>query len=83
MGFKTGYDINSPDGFGMYMDKVYSTPQNAENAFKEWKKRFEHQGYYRDNRRNMIPLNNLREYCKLVEFDCDLEDMKQNDIDFI
>jgi len=65
------YDINSPDGFGMYMDKVYSSPETAEIGFNEWKKRFEHQGYYRDNRRNMIPLNNLRECCKLVSFEID------------
>ena len=68
------YDINSPDGIGMYMDKVYSTPENAEIGFNEWKKRFEHQGYYRDNRRNMIPLNNLRECCKLVSFEIDTKE---------
>jgi hypothetical protein len=67
------YDINSPDGIGMYMDKVYSTPQNAQIGFEEWKKRFEHQGYYRDNNRNMIPLNKLRNHCRLVDFEIDTE----------
>ena len=67
------YDINSPDGLGMYMDKVYSTPQNAQIGFEEWKKRFEHQGYYRDNRRNQIPLNELRNHCRLVDFEIDTE----------
>jgi hypothetical protein len=34
MAFKTGYDINSPDGFGMFMDRIYSSPEKAENAFQ-------------------------------------------------
>lgn len=70
------YDINSPDGIGMYMDKVYSTPENAQIGFEEWKKRFEHQGYYRDNRRNMIPLNELRNHCRLVVFEIDTDDFE-------
>jgi hypothetical protein len=68
------YDINSPDGIGMYMDKVYSTPENAQIGFEEWKKRFEHQGYYRDNNRNMIPLNELRNHCRLVDFEIDTDE---------
>jgi hypothetical protein len=70
------YDINSPDGIGMYMDKVYSTPQNAQIGFEEWKKRFEHQGYYRDNNRNMIPLNELRNHCRLVDFEIDTDEFE-------
>ncbi len=70
------YDINSPDGIGMYMDKVYSTPENAQIGFEEWKKRFEYQGYYRDNNRNMIPLNELRNHCRLVDFEIDTDDFE-------
>jgi hypothetical protein len=70
------YDINSPDGIGMYMDKVYSTPQNAQIGFEEWKKRFEHQGYYRDNNRNMIPLSELRNHCRLVDFEIDTDEFE-------
>lgn len=73
MALRKVYDINSPDGIGMYMDKVYSSPETAEIGFNEWKKRFEQQGYYRDNRRNMIPLNHLRECCTLVDFEIDTE----------
>jgi hypothetical protein len=76
MAKKLVYDINSPDGIGMYMDKVYSTPQNAQIGFEEWKKRFEHQGYYRDNNRNMIPLNELRNHCRLVDFEIDTDDFE-------
>ena len=46
MAFKTGYYINSPDGFGMFMDRIYSSPEKAENDFQLWIKRFERQGYY-------------------------------------
>jgi hypothetical protein len=68
------YDINSPDGFGMFMDKVFSSPETAEEGFNEWKKSFEHQGYYRDNNRDMIPLNELRNHCRLVDFEIDTDD---------
>jgi hypothetical protein len=78
-----GYDILSPDGFGMYMDKVYSTPQNAENAFKEWKKRFEHQGYYSTSKREQIPLDQLRNHCRLVMFEFDLNEFLENGGEFI
>lgn len=74
------YDINSPDGIGMYMGTAYSSPENAEIGFNEWKKRFEPQGYYRDNNRNMIPLNNLRECCKLVNFEIDTDDLDEFEI---
>jgi hypothetical protein len=71
MALTKGYDINSPDGFGMYVDTIYSTPELAEVGFKEWILRFGYQGYYRDSNRNMIPLNELRQNCKLVEFEFD------------
>jgi hypothetical protein len=63
---KKKFDILSPDGFAMYFDKTFSTPEKAELGFKEWVKRFEHQGYYSSNR-GRIPLSELREHCKLVE----------------
>ncbi len=83
MAFKTGYDINSPDGFGMYMDRIYSSSEKAEDAFQVWIKRFENQGYYRDNNRNMIPLDQLRNNCKLVKFEFDIDEFLENDGEFI
>lgn len=74
MALKKGFDIISPDGIGMFRDKIFSTPQNAENGFNEWKIRFERQGYYRDNRRNEIPLNELRDHCNLVDFEFDADE---------
>jgi hypothetical protein len=74
MARKKVYDINSPDGFGMFRDKVFSTPETAQEGFNEWKKQFEAQGYYSDNNRNKIPLSELRNHCRLVDFDIDTDD---------
>ena len=76
MAHKKGFDINSPDGIGMYMDKIYSSPENAENAFQEWIKRFERQGYYSTAKREQIPLDELRNHCKLVNFQFDADEFE-------
>jgi hypothetical protein len=83
MALRKGYDINSPDGIGMYMDRVYSTPQKAEEAFKDWIKRYEKQGYYSTANREQIPLSELRQHCKLIKFEFDLKDFLKNDGEFI
>jgi hypothetical protein len=74
MALKKVYDIISPDGLGMYMDKVYSSPEAAEKGFKEWKERFKRQGYYRDNQWRMIGLDDLRNHCKLVDFEIEQDE---------
>lgn len=76
MAFKTGYDINSPDGFGMFMDRIYSSPEKAENDFQLWIKRFEKQGYYSTAMREQIPLDELRVRCKLIKFEFDFEEFE-------
>ena len=83
MAFTKGYDINTPDGFGMYMDKVYSTPEKAEDAFQVWIKRYEKQGYYSTAKREQIPLSELRSNCKLINFKFDLKEFLANDGEFI
>ena len=83
MAFKTGYEINSPDGFGMYMDRVYSSPEKAEDAFQVWIKRYEKQGYYSTAKREQIPINQLRNHCKLVKFEFDLNEFIENEGEFI
>ena len=83
MAFKRGYDINSPDGFGMYMDKIYSSPEKADDAFQVWIKRFEHQGYYSTSKRKQIPLDQLRNHCRLVMFEFDLNEFLENGGEFI
>lgn len=83
MAFITGYDINTPDGFGMYMDRIYSTPEKAEDAFQVWIKRYEKQGYYSTAKREQITLDQLRKYCKLVKFEFDITEFIENEGEFI
>jgi hypothetical protein len=83
MAFIKGYDINSPDGIGMFMDRVYSSPEKAENDFQVWIKRFEKQGYYSTAKREQIPLDELRNHCKLVNFKFDLKEFLENGGEFI
>jgi hypothetical protein len=62
------YDVISPDGFSIHPTDVYENKEKAIEAFNNWKKRFEHQGYYSSNNRR-IPLNELEEHCtfKIIE----------------
>ena len=68
--------INSPDGFGMFMDRIYSSPEKAENDFQLWIKRFEKQGYYSTSKREQISLDELRVRCKLIKFEFDFEEFE-------
>ena len=83
MAVTKGYDIYTPDGFGMYMDKIYSTPEKAEEAFLVWIKRYEKQGYYSTSKREQIPLTELRSNCNLIDFEFDLKEFLANDCEFI
>jgi hypothetical protein len=76
MATQKAFDILSPDGIGMYFDKVFSTSEQAEIGFTNWVKRFEHQGYYRNNQWQQIPLNELRNHCRLIELEIDLDDFE-------
>ena len=62
---KVKYDILSPDGISIYGDS-YPSAEMANKKFDEWAKHFEFQGYYSSNR-GRIPLNELRDYCRLIE----------------
>lgn len=63
---KFKYDILSPDGFGMYRDKTFSSPDKAWAEFEKWKERYKMQGYYSSAKYGRIPLDNLKDYCKLA-----------------
>jgi hypothetical protein len=58
------YDILSPDGIPIDYEAVYDSPAQAEAAFKEWAKRYKHQGYY-SSTKGRISLRSLRKYCTL------------------
>ena len=62
---KKKYDILSPDGFSIHHSDTYSSPEAAWKAFDKWKKRYEMQGYYSSNR-GRIPLDELKDHCKLI-----------------
>jgi hypothetical protein len=65
---KTRYDVISPDGFSIHHSDTFATKEDAMTAFHDWKKRFEGQGYYSSNK-GRIPLDELEQYCKIVEVD--------------
>jgi hypothetical protein len=65
---KTRYDVISPDGFSIHFSDTYATKEDAMNAFFEWKKRFEGQGYYSSNK-GRIALSELEKHCQLIEVD--------------
>ncbi len=58
------YDLLSPDGFSIDREETYPTMKAARTAFKEWKKRFEQQGYYSSNK-GRIPLDELDQHMVL------------------
>ena len=63
---KKEYDVISPDGFAISFSDTYESVEKAKEAFENWKKRFEAQGYYSSNS-GRIPLSELEEYCTIVE----------------
>jgi hypothetical protein len=61
------YQVLSPDGFTIDREKpYYVSKKKALEAFENWKKRYEGQGYYSSNR-GRIPLDDLQDYCTLKE----------------
>lgn len=63
---KKEYDVISPDGFSISFSDTYKSIEKAKEAFENWKKRFEAQGYYSSNS-GRIPLSELEEHCTIVE----------------
>jgi len=56
------YVIISPDGFTIHPTDTYSDSEVL-NAFRDWKKRYEHQGYYSSVKYGNISLRDLEDYC--------------------
>jgi hypothetical protein len=65
---KQKYDVISPDGFSISVDKTWSSPETAQQALTEWIKRYEIQAYYSSNN-GRIPLGELESYCKIIPLD--------------
>lgn len=60
------YDILSPDGIAIDFSDTY-TNEEVLPAFNKWRKRFEIQGYYSSSRYGRIHLDDLEDYCQVVE----------------
>lgn len=60
------FDVISPDGIPIHPTDTYPSRAAAKTAFTQWKKRYEKQGYYSSNGRQ-IPLDELEAYCKIIE----------------
>lgn len=67
MSNKKKFDVLSPDGFSIHFEDVYNTKEEALTAFHDWKKNYERQGYYSSTNYGRIPLNELENYCQIVE----------------
>lgn len=63
---KKRFDVISPDGFSINFSGTYKSVEDAQKGFKNWKKRFELQGYY-SSVRGRISLDELEQYCRIVE----------------
>ena len=63
---KKEYNVLSPDGFAIHHENTYTSKKKAEEAFKKWRDAYKAQGYY-SWRGERIPLNELHQYCQLVE----------------
>lgn len=62
------YQVLSPDGFTIEFAKAhYPSKKKAFEAFDNWKKRFEIQGYYSSNEYGRIPLEDLEDYISVRE----------------
>lgn len=61
------FEVFSPDGFAISREETYPTFEVAEQKLKEWVKRYEFQGHYSSVKYGRIPLNELEDYCKIIE----------------
>jgi hypothetical protein len=64
---KNKFDVISPDGFSITYDEIYKTFEEAYDAFTQWKKRYERQGYYSSTHYGRIPLDELESYCNIIK----------------
>ena len=60
------FEVFSPDGFSISREETYPSREVAEQKLDEWVKRYETQGYYSMSDRTRIPLNEIKDYCRIV-----------------
>lgn len=67
---KNMWQVFSPDGFPIDKEETYNSLKEAEEAFENWKKIFEYQGYYStvsNGKRQHIELSELKKTCLFKE----------------
>ena len=63
------YRVLSPDGFDIEPVNAYTTKKEAAAALSRFVERYEMQGYYstfRNRERYEMPLNEIKENCKVI-----------------
>lgn len=63
------FDVLSPDGISIHHDDTYPSEAAALKAAKKWVKRFAQQGYYSSPKFGRIPMDDIIDYCSIVEVD--------------
>ena len=64
---KKRFNVLSPDGFPIHYENTYSSEKAAVKAAKQWAESYKIQGYYSSVRFGRIPIDEILDYCKLVE----------------
>lgn len=59
--------ILSPDGFEISREDVYKTVLEAKQKFDEWLLNYKRQGYYSSTQYGKIDIEDVEDYCTLVE----------------
>lgn len=62
------YQIFSPDGFTIEIDKqYYKSQKEALNSLTNWIERYRMQGYYSSRMYGRIDLSEIQKYCLLIK----------------
>ena len=61
------YDILSPDEININRGQAYETVYKAYRAFIKWKNQYTNQGYYSSVKYGKIHLDDLKDYCEIIE----------------
>jgi hypothetical protein len=64
---KKKYDVLSPDGFSIHFSNTYTSRKAAIAAATQWVEGYKRQGYYSSSRHGRIAIEDLLNYCKLIE----------------
>ena len=61
------YDVLSPDGFSISMDKTWDSKMKAKDALLQFVYKYKKQGYYSKSDRTKIPFSEIYDQCKIIK----------------